>query len=70
MVNPVALEDLDNKVAEVFGELDDEYYIPACLSDLEKAFEGLSLPWMKFCVEALFVQQATERARKKNASQT
>ena len=61
MISPVALEDFDHKVAEIFECLDDIYNVPSCLADLDKAFEGLPLPWIKFCIQSYFVHLANDK---------
>ena len=66
-VSLVALEDIDYKVAGIFDCLDDIYNVPACLADLDKAFEGLPTPWIKFCIQTYFVHLAQEIGRQKNA---
>ena len=67
-ISLIELEDIDHKVAEIFDCLDDLYNVPSCLSDLERAFDGLPLPWIKFCIQTLFVLWAKEQARSKDAS--
>ena len=67
MINPVTLEDIDHKVAGIFACLDDIYNVPACLGDLDMAFEGLPLPWIKFCIQTDFVLLAKDPERQKNA---
>ena len=67
MINPVTLEDVDYKVAAVFECLDDIYNVPACLGDLDRAFEGLPLPWIKFCIQMYFVHLAKDPERQRNA---
>lgn len=67
MINPVTLEDIDHKVAAVFDCLDDIYNVPACLADLDMAFDELPLPWIKFCIQTYFVLLAKDPEKQKNA---
>ncbi len=66
-ISLIELEDIDHKVAEIFDCLDDLYNVPSCLSDLEKALDGLPLPWIKFCLQTLFVLWVKEKPRSKDA---